>query len=462
MKRVHPLLYTLLLIIGGTISLSAQHRPQSETALIALSPQDYSVRYQPSEQSLTIELDLTPYSEVKSQELLCIYPVYRSKSGKHESRLAPIYIVGQTRHKQIMRNKLLRNSTDITSEIISRPREAIYAMSGDVVTPRYTIPYERWMGRGELRLYVQRYGCASCPSTLYAYHSAEIRLSPYNYSPYSFTLLRPADETTKEYTKSFNSYVRFDYDSSALITTPENAVELDRLYSFIESSQQEEGVRLSKLIIEGYTSPEGTLSYNQRLSEARAQALYDYVDYIYPQLPASVEVVGRGEDIAGLQKLISASTLANKDQVLSILRQRLSDTQRDDALRQLDNYDQLVSDYYPLLRRTTFTMSYQVGAFTTEELPSVYAKNPLLLKQSELYHLAEQAVKRGDSPVAYLRSAYEQYPKDPVAILNYAQALLEYDHDAEQAYQLLYPIRTDARATLPLSIAQELLTTPNP
>ena len=70
-------------------------------------------------------------------------------------------------------------------------------------------------------------------------------------------------------------------------------------------------------------------------------------------------------------------------------------------------------------------------------------------------------MERGVSPVPYLRSAYEQYPKDPVAILNYANALLKYEQDAERAYQLLSPIRTDARAKLPLSIATDMKSSNN-
>ncbi len=461
MKHIRNLSIFITLLFGSLFVLSAQAYPLEETSLISLSRRDYKVGYQRNLNALTIDVDLTSYSKVKSQELLCIYPIYRSSDGKKECKLAPIYVVGDRRHKQIQRNKLLRNAQGVVYEIVNRPVESIYARKGDIIAPHYEIDFEPWMRNGELRLYMQRYGCASCPSALVSYQSEPIHLDAYNFGRYEYTFIRPADEQTKEYKKSFDSYVRFPYDSSELLFTSENSAELERLNRFIVASQQEEGVRLSSLAIVGYASPEGTANYNQRLSEYRAQSLYDYVQGRFPNLVATVKVSGEGEDWSGLRQLVSESTLDNKSQVLRIIDDVPTDAKRDKSMRQLGNYNHLLADYYPQLRRTTFTMSYEVGAFRTDELASVYAKNPLLLKQNELFFLAEQAMERGVSPVPYLRSAYEQYPKDPVAILNYANALLKYDHNAELAYQLLTPIRTDARAKLPLSVATEMMSSMN-
>lgn len=461
MKLIRNLSIFFTVLFGSMCVSSAQVYPGVETTFISLSRNEYTINYQRNLNALTIDVDLTSYSKVKSQELLCIYPIYRSSDGKQECKLAPIYIVGDRRHKQIQRNKLLGNTSGVVYEIVNRPYGSIYARKGDVVAPHYEIDFEPWMRHGELRIYVQRYGCASCPSALVAYQSEPIHLDAYNFGRYEYTFIRPADETTKEYRKSFDSYVRFPYDSSELLFTKENTAELERLKRFIVASQQEEGVRLSTLSIVGYASPEGTANYNQRLSEFRAQSLYAYVQQSFPDLVATVEVAGDGEDWSGLRQLVSESGLDNKAQVLRIIDEIPSDAKRDKAMQRLANYNHLLADYYPQLRRTTFTMSYEVGAFRTDELASVYAKNPLLLKQAELYYLAEQAMARGVSPVPYLLSAYEQYPKDPVAILNYANAVLKYDHNAELAIQLLTPIRTDARAKLPLSVAMDIQSSSN-
>ena len=102
-------------------------------------------------------------------------------------------------------------------------------------------------------------------------------------------------------------------------------------------------------------------------------------------------------------------------------------------------------------------MSYRVRPFEVSELAHIYSTNPKLLSLKELYTLAQQVIARGESPVAIYRAGYEQNAGDPVAKLNYANALLEYDKNANEAYTVLSSIQSDARAKLPTAIALDML-----
>ena len=42
-------------------------------------------------------------------------------------------------------------------------------------------------------------------------------------------------------------------------------------------------------------------------------------------------------------------------------------------------------------------------------------------------------------------------------MLNYANALLEYDKDAKEAYSILSTMQSDSRATLPTAIALDMM-----
>ena len=102
-------------------------------------------------------------------------------------------------------------------------------------------------------------------------------------------------------------------------------------------------------------------------------------------------------------------------------------------------------------------MSYRVRPFEVSELAHIYSTNAKLLSLSELYTLANQKVARGENPVAIYRTAYEQNPNDVVAKLNYANALLEYDKNAREAYSVLATIQSDSRAKLPTAIALDMM-----
>lgn len=91
--------------------------------------------------------------------------------------------------------------------------------------------------------------------------------------------------------------------------------------------------------IRGYASPEGKFDYNKVLAERRTRSLSDYVTKEYPQLQkaAVYQVTGMGEDWEGLRTGIKGSSLSNKEEILSIIDRYEIDTERETAIRKLDN-----------------------------------------------------------------------------------------------------------------------------
>lgn len=122
---------------------------------------------------------------------------------------------------------------------------------------------------------------------------------------------------------------------------------------------------MKEVLIEGFASPEGKAEYNRSLAEGRTLALSNYISGKYPGLKRAVtyRTVGAGEDWEGLKKLVGISPLSNKEELLSIIDRYPTDTERESAIRNLDNgrtYDILLNEFYPQLRRTTFRFSFDV------------------------------------------------------------------------------------------------------
>ena len=63
---------------------------------------------------------------------------------------------------------------------------------------------------------------------------------------------------------------------------------------------------------------------------------------------------------------------------------------------------------------------------------------------------------RGENPLPVYKKAYEQFPGDIVAVLNYANALLKYGKDADGALQVLEVVREDSRVLFPMAIAYDM------
>jgi len=83
--------------------------------------------------------------------------------------------------------------------------------------------------------------------------------------------------------------VYFPYDSAEL--TPEAVTVLEKFGAALS----QERFKSDKWMIEGHTDAAGNANYNQRLSEHRAQSVYDYLLHTFHIKPGNLIAVGMGE-----------------------------------------------------------------------------------------------------------------------------------------------------------------------
>lgn len=463
-KISHLLILLLtLLLVGGTLC-AQQFSKSGETQTIALSAEHHTISRDISRNILRIDLDVAPYAYVRAQQLLRITPVYVSADRSKEIRFNKIYVAGSSRYKVLNRQHNLYNDDALVHEIYSRPEESVYAR-GTKELPHmvYERPFEFWMVGAHLELEIETFSCGNCPKEARLAQGDPQAIPVFGAKDYKYDYIVPAATAFKEYAESFDAKVQFIVDKHDLLRDYKgNAQELARLGDFVRRATKIEGAELQAINIRGYASPEGTFDHNKALSERRTKTLDDYVKRTYPKLVSRVEVVaeGMGEDWDGLRKLVDASDMPERQTILDIIDKYNTDTEREADIKALDGgkvYRNLLENDYPKLRRTTFTMSYRVRPFEVSELAHIYSTNPKLLSLKELYTLAQQVIARGESPVAIYRAGYEQNAGDPVAKLNYANALLEYDKNANEAYKVLSTIQSDSRAKLPTAIALDMM-----
>ena len=462
-SRLLILLTMLLGTIGGTLS-AQQFSKAEETQTIALSADHCTITRDVDRNMLCINLDAAPYANVRSQQLIRITPVYISADRSKSLRLPKIYVAGNARYKVLKRQHDLYNSDPLVKEIYSRPEGSVYAR-GVKELPHmvYERPFESWMSRGHMELEIETYSCGNCPKDTSVAQGDPQSMPAFGPEDYKYNYIEPAATAFKEYAESFDANIQFVVDKDDLRKDfKNNAAELARLDEFVKKATKIEGAELHTVCIYGYASPEAPFDYNLALSDRRTKTLYNYVKSSHKALFNKVEVVaeGKGEDWDGLRKLVDASNMSERQTILDIIDKYDTDTQREADIKALNGgkvYRDLLDNYYPKLRHTTFTMSYRVRPFEVSELAHIYSTNAKLLSLSELYTLANQKVARGENPVAIYRTAYEQNPNDVVAKLNYANALLEYDKNAREAYSVLATIQSDSRAKLPTAIALDMM-----
>ena len=462
-SRLLILLSTLLFTVGGSLC-AQQFSKAGETRTIAISAEHCVVTRNMDSNQLRIELDVAPYVTVRAQQLVRITPKYVSADRRDSICFKDIYVAGNARYKILKRQHNLHNEDALVREVYSRPEGAVYARGvKDLPHMVYESSFESWMARGHMELEMQTYSCGNCPKSTLLALGAPQAITVFGPEDYQYNYIEPAATAFKEYAESFDAKVQFVVAKHDLRKDFNgNATELARLDEFVKKATKIEGAELHTVYIYGYASPEAPAAYNLALSDRRTKTLYNYVKNTHKTLFNKVEVVaeGKGEDWDGLRKLVAASDMPERQTILDIIDKYSTDTEREADIKALDGgkvYRNLLDNYYPSLRRTTFTMSYRVRPFEVSELAHIYSTNSKLLSLSELYTLANQKVAAGASPVAIYRTAYEQNANDPIAKLNYANALLQYDKNAAEAYKLLSTMQADSRAKLPTAIALDMM-----
>ncbi len=462
MRSIHYYIKLSAILVG--LGLTAISGKAQEAVGQDLSPLDWKydvgIKRSADGKDLLLVLQVDAVTRLRAQEVLVMYPSIVSADGDIRIDFEPVSIAGRIRYKAIMRSKAFGENSR-TSQFDNK----LYSFS-DMQKQEFsfqeTVPFERWMADGQVLVREELFGCVNCDIRKNQGVVAVVGLPLFKEENYMYDFLKPEKVAVKLHKESFDCKVTFPVAKRILRKTFENnGQELIRLDDFISKSLSMKWGDLKEVFIEGFASPEAKFEYNRLLAKRRSLALSNYVSEKYPELKkaAIYRTVGIGEDWEGLKNLVGISSLSNKEEVLSIIDRYPTDTERESAIWNLDRgktYGILLKEFYPPLRRATLHLSFEARAYTPEELPGIFADRPECLSSYEMYQLTEIYLIRGENPLPVFQKAYEQFPGDVVTALNYANALLKYEKNADSALQVLDRVKDDSRVLFPMAIAYDI------
>ena len=213
--------------------------------------------------SADIRLDAV---ELNRQQTLRLVPVLVSADGSQQMELKPVVLEGKVRNKVTERKIALG-----------------------------TISEEEGL---ELRGYVT--GCAECSEGdevlaaggILPYQDPVLVVSPF---------VQPEEEEVKR--RSEVKMARLEYPVNGYNVLPnfrKNRAELDSVQHSLETVKRNLNLTVTGVYVTGYASPEGSMPYNLRLSQQRAETFAAYVQKQNPELKKDLwHVDWKGEDWDG-------------------------------------------------------------------------------------------------------------------------------------------------------------------
>lgn len=190
----------------------------------------------------------------------------------------------------------------------------------------------------------------------------------------------------------------------------ENAVRLTRFVDKIYLREGDPSMAIKKIIVSSGASPEGSKSFNDRLSRARAEAILEYLRENTSLSDTSIIVQSPGVDWESLAVLVEESAdMPDRDSVLAIIR---SDKYGDDDIarrKSLEDfnggvaYQWMYEFLFPYLRHSSVRIAY-INSYgvRTASLPDPTPKSSLIPTDIAVYQaLSDPPAKK---EIFYLRT----------------------------------------------------------
>lgn len=198
-----------------------------------------------------------------------------------------------------------------------------------------------------------------------------------------------------------------------------------------------EGLNINNVEIQAYASPEGGVSYNDKLAYKRQTTTEGYVQ---DQLNAtnvstSVDAHYTAQDWDGFQQLVQTSNIQDKDVVLRVLSMYKDPEERETQIRNMSSvFQELADGILPELRRSRLTINYETIGRSDKQIMEQYEADPARLSPDELLYAA--AIQDDETKQeAIYKTAAQYYDKDYRAYNNLAAlSLAKGDKEAAETY----------------------------
>lgn len=404
--------------------------------------------------NMTIVLDDL---KINSNDQIILHPYFADMtSGEVIEQLPPFRVYGRRRGIVIKRmNGMGLDGSDIYVSQIERKNGT--AQSIDY---KYSFPLESWIYNANLLFAENVYACAGCMVKEEKKNISEKPLIEKPYIPnYLLSSIIPEVEPVKARAERHTACINFLLDKSDILRNyKNNNAELDSVDKVISAVANNKDLTITHFEIVGYTSPEAPVSYNKSLAARRADALANYIVKTHGVSRNQFTVNGFGEDWNTLKANLSP-LMKFRNEVIDIIENTPNPDDRDSKIVALDSgetYKLLLNSYYPALRRTEYSIAYNVRAFNIEEAKVLLKKNPKLLSLNEMYLVAKTypfASKEYDEVYDIAAAAY---PNEPTAVINVTSAFIR-NKEYKKAIQLLSKLKNNADALNNLGIAYAYL-----
>jgi outer membrane protein OmpA-like peptidoglycan-associated protein len=289
----------------------------------------------------------------------------------------------------------------VNGEKVTENGTTINFKNGGTATFEQTVPYLPEMEAADLvvtgKIYKQTKEKDALPEIKIA--DATI-ITPYLVNK-TFKVLYEEDALIRQFEKTTDATFNFEKGKSDVRATELKDADISSLVSWIQAAQSNPKIKINKIEINGYASPDGEVSKNDNLSFDRTATTRTAIIALMKKANLTAftdtnmyKLTKYGEDFEGFKTQLALSTTiteADKNLFIRILEMTKDLEQREKEMYNLGkSYSELEKDVFPKIRRAMVVVKYTEYGLTDEELKTAANNNPNSLSVEELLFTANK------------------------------------------------------------------------
>ena len=411
-----------------------------------VSVQNFQVAYTDQKTILTMDFILDQL-DVPSNRYRAFTPIIRAKDGAQEQRLKTLIVSGRRQNIVFERDGI--------DELYASNCENIRRMNDTPQTYSYTDAVDRqsWHHNAEVLIEADLCGCGD------KMKNEEFPIATLKQpDPWEFVELANQEPDTYKPMRELHgsAYITFVVDRWEMKPDyMDNRRELRKITDTLDIMVADKNITVNTIKIHGWASPESPYNHNHMLATNRAKSLTEWLRRNY-QLPATAFAPAEAtpENWLGLHEALGVSdgfavgSLPHQAEIAAIVSDLLSQdsttiartadkTEAGIKRRYPQEYQYLLKNVYPGLRRSDYEITFNIRQFNTiEECLDIYRTKPYQLSKHELWRVAQTMQPYSDDYNRVMQTALNYYPDDEAVNLNLANVALS-QHDLLKAETLL-------------------------
>ena len=378
-----------------------------------------------SEQKTIVAMNIVlDQMKVKSARYRAFTPILRSKDGTQQQRLKSLLVTGRVQDIIFERDgidPLYEDNCQLVRREKNEPQQVAYT---DLVDK------QPWHKGAEVWLECDLCGCGDTKKSDLAL-LGKLKSDPvFNYA----SIVPPT--VKKERNLHGTAFINFVVNRWEMKPDyMDNRRELRKITDTLDVMTADPNISVKLIKIHGWASPESPYEHNRMLATNRAQSLTDYVRRAY-NLPANVfaRPEATPENWVGLREAVqqaSLDILPHRSDILDIIDDMSLEPDPKEwriKMKYPEEYQYLLKNVYPHLRRSDYEITFEYREFTLEEAKEIYKTKPHQLSVRELWDVANTFPFGSDEYNRAIQTAVNLYPDSPEAATNLANiALLQND-----------------------------------